>query len=153
MAGFHSGPKAIDPLWFEKLALGVHLGHSLMADAEICADVPDAKGATLAHLSKQSRTLRVGSSRRTSHRTLNRSLSCGGFRPWKGMELWQTSAPHPSHSREVRERAVSLVFSAMESTGERHGHVTRLARQLDIGPETLRKGSTRPRSIVAPGRA
>jgi transposase len=49
---------------------------------------------------------------------------------------------HPSskrYPREVRERAVSLVFSAMESTGERHGHVTRIARQLDIGPETLRK--------------
>lgn len=48
---------------------------------------------------------------------------------------------HPSSKRyppEVRERAVALVFSAMESTGERHGHVTRIARQLDIGPETLR---------------
>jgi len=43
------------------------------------------------------------------------------------------------YPREVRERAVSLVFSAMESSGERHGHVTRIARQLDIGPETLRK--------------
>ncbi len=39
---------------------------------------------------------------------------------------------------EVREWAVALVFSAMESTGERHGHVTQIARQLDIGPETLR---------------
>jgi transposase len=48
---------------------------------------------------------------------------------------------HPSsrrYSPEVRERAIALVFSAMESTGERHGHVTRIARQLDIGPETLR---------------
>ena len=48
---------------------------------------------------------------------------------------------HPSSKRypnEVRERAVSLVFSAIESTGERHGQVTRIARQLDIGPETLR---------------
>ena len=48
---------------------------------------------------------------------------------------------HPSSKRyplEVRERAVSLVFAAMESSGERHGHVTRIARQLDIGPETLR---------------
>jgi len=27
----------------------------------------------------------------------------------------------------------------MESTGERHGQVTRIARQLDIGPETLRQ--------------
>ena len=49
---------------------------------------------------------------------------------------------HTSSKRyppEVRERAVALVFSAMESTGERHGHVTRIARQLDIGPETLRQ--------------
>ncbi len=49
---------------------------------------------------------------------------------------------HPSskrYPREVRERAVTLVFSAIESSGERHGHVTRIARELDIGPETLRK--------------
>jgi transposase len=48
---------------------------------------------------------------------------------------------HPSSKRyppEVRERAVALVFSAIESTGERNGHVSRIARQLDIGPETLR---------------
>ena len=48
---------------------------------------------------------------------------------------------HPSSKRypqEVRERAVSLVFSAIDASGERHGHVTRIARQLDIGPETLR---------------
>jgi transposase len=49
---------------------------------------------------------------------------------------------HPSskrYPREVRERAVALVFSAVETSGERHGHVTRIARELDIGPETLRK--------------
>jgi transposase len=48
---------------------------------------------------------------------------------------------HPSakrYPREVRERAVALVFSAIETSGERHGHVTRIARELDIGPETLR---------------
>jgi transposase len=38
----------------------------------------------------------------------------------------------------VKERAVALVFSAIETSGERHGHVSRIARQLDIGPETLR---------------
>ncbi len=47
----------------------------------------------------------------------------------------------PSSKRyppEVRQRAVDLVFAAIESSGERHGHVSRIARQLDIGPETLR---------------
>ena len=51
-----------------------------------------------------------------------------------------TTRKHPSSKRypaEVRERAISLVLTAMAS-GERHGHVTRIARQLDIGPETLR---------------
>jgi len=49
---------------------------------------------------------------------------------------------HPTskrYPREVRERAVSLVFSAIETSGDRHGHITRIARQLDVGPETLRK--------------
>lgn len=48
---------------------------------------------------------------------------------------------HPSSRRyppEVKQRAVELVFAAIESSGERHGHVSRIARQLDIGPETLR---------------
>ena len=56
------------------------------------------------------------------------------------MEPWQTTIRLPKrYPPEVRERAVALVFSAMESTGERHGQVTRIARQLDIGPETLRQ--------------
>ena len=49
---------------------------------------------------------------------------------------------HPSakrYPREMKERAVALVFSAMQTSGERLGHVSRIARQLDIGPETLRK--------------
>lgn len=49
---------------------------------------------------------------------------------------------HPSSRRyppEVKDRAVRLVFEAVEATGDRFGHVTRIARQLDIGPETLRK--------------
>ena len=48
---------------------------------------------------------------------------------------------HPSSRRyppEVRQRAIEIVFAAIDSSGERHGHVTRIARQLDIGPETLR---------------
>ena len=49
---------------------------------------------------------------------------------------------HPSSKRyppEMKERAVAVVFSAIEASGERQGHVSRIARQLDIGPETLRK--------------
>jgi transposase len=48
---------------------------------------------------------------------------------------------HPSSRRyppEVKERAIQLVLTAMEQQGERHGVVSRIARQLDIGPETLR---------------
>jgi len=52
---------------------------------------------------------------------------------------------HPSSRRyppEVKQRAVALVVSAIEQSGERHGHVSRIARQLDIGPETLRNWVT-----------
>jgi transposase len=49
---------------------------------------------------------------------------------------------HPSSKRyppEMRERAVRLVLEAIEASGEHHGHVTRIAHQLGVGPETLRK--------------
>ncbi len=48
---------------------------------------------------------------------------------------------HPSSRRyppEVKERAVQLVLTTIDQNGERHGVVSRIARQLDIGPETLR---------------
>ncbi len=48
---------------------------------------------------------------------------------------------HPSARRyppEVKERAIQLVLTTIEQQGERHGVVSRIARQLDIGPETLR---------------
>ncbi len=48
---------------------------------------------------------------------------------------------HPSSRRypsEVKERAVQLVLTTVDQNGERHGVVSRIARQLDIGPETLR---------------
>jgi transposase len=48
---------------------------------------------------------------------------------------------HPSSRRyppEVKERAIQLVLTTMEQQGERHGVVSRIARQLDIGSETLR---------------
>ena len=39
---------------------------------------------------------------------------------------------------EMRERAVRLVHEAIAESGERVGAVTRVARQLGIGPESLR---------------
>jgi transposase len=39
---------------------------------------------------------------------------------------------------ELRERAVRLVFETAAEQGERHGAVGRVARQLGIGPESLR---------------
>ncbi len=38
----------------------------------------------------------------------------------------------------MKERAIQLVLTTIEQQGERHGLVSRIARQLDIGPETLR---------------
>ena len=48
---------------------------------------------------------------------------------------------HPSSRRyppEVRRRAVELVLATIEQTGERHGVVSRIARSLDVGDQTLR---------------
>jgi transposase len=48
---------------------------------------------------------------------------------------------HPSQRRyppELRERAVRMVLETIEQTGERFGVITRVARQLGIGTESLR---------------
>lgn len=48
---------------------------------------------------------------------------------------------HPSSRRyppKVKQRAVQLVRTTMEQNGERHGVVSRIARQLDVGPEIPR---------------
>jgi transposase len=48
---------------------------------------------------------------------------------------------HPAQRRyppELRERAVRMVLETMEQTGERVGVITRIARQLGIGSESLR---------------
>lgn len=53
----------------------------------------------------------------------------------------ETTRPHPSQRRyppELRERAVRLVHERIAEAGERQGAVTRVARQLGIGPESLR---------------
>src|SRR6266545_2301657 len=51
------------------------------------------------------------------------------------------SSSHPAQKRyppELRERAVRMVLETMEQTGERVGVITRIARQLGIGAESLR---------------
>src|SRR5919106_973272 len=51
------------------------------------------------------------------------------------------TSPHPSQRRyppELRERAVRMVQETIEQTGERFGAITRVARQLGIGSESLR---------------
>jgi transposase len=48
---------------------------------------------------------------------------------------------HSSQRRyppELRERAVRMVQEAIEQTGERFGVITRVARQLGVGTESLR---------------
>jgi transposase len=48
---------------------------------------------------------------------------------------------HPSQQRyppELRERAVRMVLETIEQTGERFGVITRVARQLGVGSESLR---------------
>jgi transposase len=51
------------------------------------------------------------------------------------------SRRHPSQRRyppELRERAVRMVAETIEQTGQRVGVITRVARQLGIGTESLR---------------
>jgi transposase len=48
---------------------------------------------------------------------------------------------HPAQRRyppELKERGVRLVSETIERTGERHGVIGRIARQLGVGTETLR---------------
>jgi transposase len=40
---------------------------------------------------------------------------------------------------ELKDRAIRMVFESIEQTGERQGAVTPIARQLGIGPESLRQ--------------
>ena len=49
---------------------------------------------------------------------------------------------HPSQRRyppELKERAVRMVLERVAETGERHGAVVRIAGQLGIGVESLRR--------------
>ena len=42
------------------------------------------------------------------------------------------------YSDELRERAVRMVLEIREETGERHGTITRVAKELGVGAESLR---------------
>jgi transposase len=43
------------------------------------------------------------------------------------------------YPQELRERAVRMVLEIRQQTGERHGAVTRVAKELGIGVESLRQ--------------
>ena len=48
--------------------------------------------------------------------------------------------PRPQkYPDELRERAVRMVLEIRQQTGERHGAVTRVAKELGIGTESLRQ--------------
>ena len=62
------------------------------------------------------------------------------------MESWQTrtaAAPGERARRqypaELKERAIRMVLDSYDRGEQRQGLVTRIARQLDIVPESLRK--------------
>ncbi len=46
--------------------------------------------------------------------------------------------PPKKYPQEMRDRAVRMVQETIEQQGERYGAVGRVARQLGIGPESLR---------------
>ena len=51
------------------------------------------------------------------------------------------SSSHPSQRRyppELKQRAVRMVHEAIQRSGESHGVITRVARQLGVGSESLR---------------
>ena len=57
------------------------------------------------------------------------------------MSTSKQPSQHPSGRRyppELKERAVRMVREATAESGERFGVVTRVARQLGVGAETLR---------------
>ena len=49
------------------------------------------------------------------------------------------ASTHRRYTKAQKEQAVRLVRQVREETGERHGAVQRVARQLGFGVETVRK--------------
>jgi transposase len=62
--------------------------------------------------------------------------------PWRIMGVMPDNKGSSPFQRryppELRERAVRLVAETIAEAGERHGAVTKVARQLGIGTESLR---------------
>jgi transposase len=55
-------------------------------------------------------------------------------------DISSTRAATPrKYPRELRERAIRMVLDSFDRGDQRQGLVTRIARQLDIGPESLRR--------------
>lgn len=50
----------------------------------------------------------------------------------------QTRVAQRRYSPELKERAVRMVLETIEQTGQRQGVLSRVARQLGVGAETLR---------------
>ena len=55
------------------------------------------------------------------------------------MSTEQVGSTSRRYSKAQKEQAVRLVRQIREETGERHGAVVRVARQLGFGVETVRK--------------
>jgi transposase len=54
--------------------------------------------------------------------------------------MGQTHVAQKRYPRELRERGVRMVLDAIaEQGGQRFGVVTRIAKQLGVGPESLRQ--------------
>ena len=51
----------------------------------------------------------------------------------------ETRASQKRYPPELKEQAVRMVLETFASSGERYGVITRIARQLKVGKETLRK--------------
>lgn len=49
-----------------------------------------------------------------------------------------TKSPRHRHQAELHERAIRMAEETVEQRNERHGIVTSVAKQLGIGPESLR---------------
>jgi len=67
------------------------------------------------------------------------------------MESMTDTNAHPSPVLlpEIKERPSAMVQETMERNGNDQGVVSRVARQLGIGVESLRAWSGRPRSTTA----
>ena len=48
-----------------------------------------------------------------------------------------SSRKNTSYPPELRERAIRMVYETIEETGQRHGAIARVARELGIGRESL----------------